>query len=150
MIKLVRTNSDNPDFLALLKPLDAYLAKMDGDEHAFYASYNKVDKIKHVIVAYSNELAVGCGCIKEFVPGTMEVKRMFTTPEARGKGIASSIITELEKWTAELGFTTCILETGKKQTEAIALYKKCGYTLIPNYGQYAGVENSLCFEKKVA
>jgi GNAT superfamily N-acetyltransferase len=74
---------------------------------------------------------------------------MYTSPEHRGKGIASKVLAELERWAAELSYQTCILETGKKQPEAIALYKKNGYKLIPNYGQYAEAENSVCFEKKI-
>jgi GNAT superfamily N-acetyltransferase len=102
-----------------------------------------------VLVAYDEGLATGCGAIKEYSPGIMEVKRMFTLPSQRGKGIASRILSELEKWAAELRYQKCILETGKKQKEAIALYLKNGYTVIPNYGQYAGVENSICFEKEL-
>lgn len=149
MIKLARTNSDNPDFIELVRHLDADLAKRDGEEHSFYAQFNKIDKIKYVIVAYDDDKPVGCGAIKEYEPGVMEVKRMFTFPFHRGKGIASRVLTELETWAAELNYLTCVLETGKKQPEAIALYKKNGYHLIPNYGQYAGMENSVCFEKKI-
>lgn len=146
-IEAIRTESGNPDFISLVKLLDADLAIRDGDEHAFYAQYNKVDAIRHVVVAYAGGWPVGCGAIKEFENGTMEVKRMYTLPEFRGKGIASQLLAELEKWAAELGYQKCILETGKKQPEAIALYQKNGYRIIPNYGQYAGVENSVCFEK---
>ena len=74
---------------------------------------------------------------------------MFTLQECRGRGIASKILTELESWTAELAFKKCVLETGKRQAEAIQLYKKNAYKLIPNFGQYAEVENSLCFEKEI-
>ncbi len=79
----------------------------------------------------------------------MEIKRMYTVVERRGKGIASEVLRELEIWAAELSCHTCILETGRRQPEAIALYEKSGYTQIPNYGQYAGVENSVCFQKKI-
>jgi putative acetyltransferase len=149
MIRLIRTDSGNNDFIELVKQLDADLAKRDGDEHSFYAQFNKIISIKHVIVAYENDKAIACGAIKEFSTDTMEVKRMYTTPESRGKGIASKVLAELEKWAAELLYKKTVLETGKKQPEAITLYKKNGYQLIPNYGQYAGVENSLCFEKKL-
>jgi putative acetyltransferase len=147
MIALQRTDSDNNDFVALVKLLDADLAIRDGEEHAFYAQYNKIDKIKYVVLAYEKGKALGCGALKEFEPGTMEVKRMYVLPEGRNKGIASQLLTELEKWARELSYTRCILETGLKQPEAIGLYKKNGYQQIPNYGQYAGVENSVCFEK---
>ena len=147
MIQIKRTDSENSDFINLVKNLDLELAERDGADHSFYAQFNKIDKIKHAVVAYENEKPVACGAIKEFEPKTMEVKRMFTLPESRGKGLASIILAELEHWAAELSFEKCVLETGKRQPEAIQLYKKNGYNLIQNYGQYAEVENSLCFEK---
>lgn len=149
MVTLIRTNSENEDFISLVRLLDADLAKRDGDEHAFYAQYNKIAMIKHAIVAYENELPVACGAIKEVETGAMEVKRMYTKEASRGKGIAGVVLAELEKWAAELGYEKCVLETGKRQPEAIRLYEKNGYSSIPNYGQYIGIENSVCFEKKL-
>jgi GNAT superfamily N-acetyltransferase len=149
MIRIVRTNSENKDFIELVRHLDADLAKRDGAEHAFYDQFNKIAKIKHAVVAYENDKAVSCGAIKEIEPSVMEVKRMYTLPGSRGKGIATTVLIELEKWASELTYKKCMLETGKKQPEAIALYKKNGYNLIPNYGQYAGIENSVCFEKEM-
>ena len=149
MVKITRTNSDNPDFIELVKYLDADLAERDGKDHPFYAQFNKIDKLKYVIVAYENSKPVSCGAMKEYKPGIVEIKRMYTLPEKRGKGIASKILAELEIWAAELDYDKCILETGKKQPEAVKLYKKNGYRSIPNYGQYAGIENSLCFEKEI-
>lgn len=149
MITLSRTSSDNRDFISLVKFLDADLAIRDGEDHSFYSQFNKIDKIRHVVLAYDNDKPVGCGAIKEFDPTAMEIKRMYTLPEARKKGIASSILSELEKWSDELSYRRCVLETGRKQPEAIALYEKSGYKRIENYGQYAGIENSLCFEKRL-
>lgn len=147
MIQLLRTTSEHPDFIVLVKSLDAYLAITDGDEHAFYNQYNKIDMIKHVILAYENDIAIGCGAIKAYGDDAMEVKRMFVAEAGRNKGIASTLLKELEHWAAELGFKRCVLETGKRQAEAIALYKKNGYQVTENYGQYIGVANSVCFEK---
>jgi putative acetyltransferase len=149
MITIRRTDSDNADFISLVKLLDADLAIRDGADHSFYSQFNKIDKIKHAIVAYVNSDPLGCGAIKEYSSTTMEVKRMYTSPNNRGKGIATSILKELENWASEMGYKTCVLETGKKQPEAIELYKKNGYKIIPNYGQYAGIENSVCFEKEI-
>jgi len=147
-MKLIRTDSNNPDFAELVKQLDADLAIRDGDDHAFYDQFNKLDAIKHTVVAYNEaNRAVGCGAIKQFETETMEVKRMFVPLEERGKGIAGEILRELEIWAKELGNDKCILETGIKQPEAISLYKKSGYRFTDNYGQYAGVENSVCFAK---
>lgn len=149
MIRLVRTDSENSDFVQLVRLLDADLAERDGNDHSFYAQFNKVDTIKHVVVAYENDEPISCGAIKEYIPGSMEVKRMYTLPAYRGKGMAARVLTELEAWAAELGCEKCVLETGKRQPEAIALYQKNGYAITPNYGQYTGIDNSVCFEKKL-
>ncbi|MBL6447763.1 GNAT family N-acetyltransferase [Fulvivirga sp. 29W222] len=146
---LRRTDSDNVDFVTLVKLLDADLKVRDGEDHAFYDQFNKIDNIKNVVVAYENDVPVGCGAIKPYGDDGVEVKRMFVAPKMRGRGIAVQVLAELEQWAKELGCMRCVLETGKKQPEAIGLYKKNGYQVTPNYGQYAGVENSICFEKKI-
>jgi len=79
----------------------------------------------------------------------MEIKRMYVLENRRGEGIASVILRELEKWALELGYGKCLLETGKKQPEAIRLYQKNGYGIVPNFGQYQNMENSVCFEKNL-
>ena len=146
---MIRTDSTDKDFVELVRYLDADLAIRDGEEHAFYAQYNRIDKIRHVIVAYQDNFPVGCGAIKEYQNEIAEVKRMFVRPEFRGKGIAVLILNELEKWADELNFKQLILETGKAQPEAIALYTKCNYAVISNYGQYENVENSVCMKKEL-
>ncbi len=147
MIACLRTNSDNPDFQKLVVALDAYLRILDGDDHLFYAQLNKTDSIKHVIVVYQNGEPIGCGAIRHYSEDTVEVKRMYVLENQRGKGIASTILNELENWAKELSYKKCILETGKKQVEAIKLYHKAGYIVIENYGQYKNMESSVCFEK---
>jgi GNAT superfamily N-acetyltransferase len=149
MMKIVRTNSRNTDFQELVRLLDADLRVRDGAEHGFYAQFNKIDAIKNVVLAYHDEIAVGCGAFKKYDYQTVEIKRMFVRPENRGRGAAVEILKELEAWAGELDYKFAILETGKKQPEAIRLYEKSGYGLIPNYGQYAGVENSVCMKKSL-
>jgi hypothetical protein len=80
MIELIRTDAGNKDFIGLVKYLDADLAEKDGEDHSFYAQFNKVDKIKYVVIAYENSKPMGCGTIKEYAPDTMEIKRMYTSP----------------------------------------------------------------------
>lgn len=149
MIEIIRTSPVNADFAEMTEDLDAELAITDGEEHAFYDQFNKTDSIRHVVVAYESGKPVTCGALKQYKPGVMEIKRMFTFPSARGKGYAGKVLAELETWAAELGNVKCILETGTRQPDAIATYKKNGYRLIPNYGQYAQAENSLCFCKEI-
>ena len=147
MTWLHRTNSQHPEFINLVRQLDAYLAEVDGDDHAFYDQFNSISNLNHVVVAFHGDDAVGCGAIKEYDTQTVEIKRMYTSPDCRGKGIASLVLLELEKWAAEMNYAQCILETGKRQVEAIHLYQKCGYQPMDNYGQYANVENSVCMKK---
>ena len=147
MVELQKTNADNPDFIQLVAQLDAELKIRDGEDHDFYNQYNKINNINYVIVAYQNKVPVGCGAIKYFDEQRMEVKRMYVREASRGQGLASAILNALEAWASELQFKTCILETGINQPEAIGLYKKCGYSIIPNYGQYEGVSTSFCFSK---
>ncbi len=149
MINLIRTNSANTDFRKLVRLLDEDLQIRDGDEHSFYAQFNKIDKIRHVVVAYEDGEAVGCGAIKEYAKGAAEIKRMFVRPENRGRGIAGQILTELETWAKELNYSECILETGIKQPEAIRLYQKSGYEISSSYGQYLNVKNSVCMKKPI-
>ncbi len=149
MIKLIRTGSDSKDFIALVQHLDKDLWSRYGDEQSFFDQFNKLNNINHVVVAYLDERAVGCGAIKHYVDNVVEVKRMYVTPQFRGKGIALRVLHELEQWAKELSFGACILETGVAQPEAIRLYEKAGYVTIPNFGQYAGVESSVCMKKQL-
>jgi predicted GNAT family acetyltransferase len=149
MTQILRTDSINSDFQMLVKLLDADLAIRDGEEHAFYAQFNKTDQLKNVIVLYQNQLPVACGAIREFSEAVMEIKRMFVQPDYRRQGFAQTVVKNLENWAFELGYKKCILETGKNQPEAIQLYQKIGFEVIQNYGQYAGVENSVCMQKTV-
>ena len=149
MFNVIRTNSENPDFIRLVKLLDSDLAERDGADHAFYAQFNSIDKLKHTVVIYANDTPVACGAIKEFKTTKTEVKRMFTLPSHRGQGLATIVLKALEEWALELGYDYTVLETGKRQPEAIALYTKNKYIITPNYGQYIGIENSVCFEKQL-
>jgi len=147
MITINRTDSENKDFQDLIYKLDTDLAERNGEKNDFFAQFNKTNLIQNVIVAYSDNIPVGCGAIKVYDNNTMEVKRMFVLKEQRGKKIAGTILNNLEQWAKELSYNTCILETGDKMPEAIGLYRKSGYKQIQNYGQYENVESSLCFEK---
>lgn len=149
MTSLIRTDSGNLDFRELVGLLDRDLQIRDGAEHSFYAQFNKIDNIRQIVVAYENNQAVGCGAFKKYSDNIVEIKRMFVRENLRGRGIAGKILSELETWAKELNFSEGVLETGLKQPEAIALYQKSGYEIIPNYGQYEGIENSVCMRKVI-
>lgn len=147
MITYLRTDSGDSGFRQLVTRLDAHLAVINGNEHDFFSQFNQIQPIKHVVVACRNGVPVGCGAMKAYAPGTMEIKRMFVVPEQRGQGIASGILQELEAWSLSLQYPRCVLETALALQEAIGLYRKSGYSTIPNYGQYEHVDSSICFEK---
>lgn len=144
-----RTTSENTDFQHLVVLLDETLKILDGDEHEFYAQFNKTDKLQHVVVYYDHGNPLACGAFREYENNVVEIKRMYVEPEHRGKGIAHAILNELERWAREEGYAEAILETGKKQFEAIGLYQKAGYHIIPNYGQYKHMDNSVCMRKNI-
>lgn len=144
-----KTSSTHAGFIQLVQALDAEIADRNKEDFDFYNQYNQLDNIEHVLMAFHGAAAVGCGAIKPYDQKSTEIKRMFVTPDCRGKGLATRILVGLEQWSIDLGYNACVLETGVEHTEAIQLYKKNGYRIIPNYGQYAGIEKSVCFFKSL-
>lgn len=149
MISIKRTNSDDNDFRELVKALDEELKIRDGEDFELYAELNRTAYMQYAVVTYDGKEPAGCGAFREYEPGIMEMKRVFVPLHKRQLGIASAIIKELESWCRELGTQKCVLETGKNQPEAIALYKKHDYVLVPNFGKYTDSENSVCFVKEL-
>lgn len=145
--EIKRTEPGNDDFKKLVALLDADLKLRDGDKHAFFAQFNKLNLVQDAVVAYLNKEPVGCGALKKINEGTAEIKRMFVKPQYRGNGFAQYILAELERWAKEQGFTRCILETGKENRKAVRLYTLSGYKPIPNYDQYTDIEDSICMQK---
>ncbi|WP_308004916.1 GNAT family N-acetyltransferase [uncultured Chryseobacterium sp.] len=142
-----RTDSSNKDFQNLVQLLDADLAIRNGEDHSFYDQFNKIDMIKNCIVIYVDEIPAACGAFKKFDEETVEIKRMYTNPDFRKRGLATAIVKELEFWAKELNYTKAVLESSLEQNEALSVYEKSGYTRIPNYGQYIGIDKSVCYEK---
>lgn len=148
-MNIERTQSSHPHFVQLVAELDAFLTVKDGDMHDYYDQYNSIDNIPYVVLIYENEQPIACGAMKPFDSHSVEIKRMYTLPNQRGKGLGRKVLQELEAWAQELNYATLVLETGASFDAAIALYKKYGFQSIPNYGQYIGVESSVCFKKTI-
>jgi len=148
-MEFIRTTSENSDFRKMVNALDEDLNLRNGDIQRQYDKYNQIDKIKHAIVIYWEGKPVGCGCFKRFDDHTVEMKRMFVLPVMRGKQLAARMLQELEKWAVEEGNTTAVLETGRRQVEAQRLYSVAGYCRTENYGQYVGMEDSICYRKEL-
>ena len=148
-LKMRRTSSEDRDFQELVRLLDKDLLDRYGALQNFYSRFNSIKDLPTVVMAYYKGQPVGCGCFKQFDEGSVEIKRMYVSPVQRGKGIGATILAELEKWAAELKVGTIVLETGNNQPEAVHLYGKMGYAVIPNYGQYSGMETSICMKKEL-
>ena len=149
MLKIIRTNSDNPDFHLLTQQLDVTLCEIYGTKQEDYIEYNRITNLNTVVLAYLDDKPVGCGCFKKMNEDSIEIKRMYVIPENRKMGVASRILYEIEIWAIELDYTYAALETGKKQQNAIDLYQNLGYTITSNYGQYEKMENSVCMMKSL-
>jgi GNAT superfamily N-acetyltransferase len=147
--KEIKTSSNNIDFKLLAAELDAHLVEFYGNQQDFFNKHNSIDAIKHVIVVYDNENPIGCGAIKQYSETIIEIKRMYVKPEHRGQGIAATMLIALENWAKDLGYLTLILETMKAKESVISMYKKNGYSIINNYGQYKNMETSVCMSKAI-
>ena len=142
-----KTTNTHEDFCALTHALDAELNARYGKKQALYDKHNVLDPIETALIGYEEDRAVACGCFKKIDSKTVEIKRMFVQPNYRRRGLSSRLLLELHAWAEESGFSYAQLETGKGQPEAIALYTKMGYVVIPNYAPYEGMENSVCMRK---
>lgn len=144
---ILRTNSENSDFIRLTGRLDIDLCRIYNTNPEDYEEYNRITDLRTVVVAYENEQAVACGCFKIFDEKTVEIKRMFVEDSQRGKGIASAMLANLETWARELGYEKSVLETGKGQPNAIKLYQKYGYQITENYNDSDDLNISVCLAK---
>jgi GNAT superfamily N-acetyltransferase/heme-degrading monooxygenase HmoA len=97
-------------------------------------------------VAYLDGVPAGCGACRTLDGGSVELKRMYSRPTARGNGIGAALVSHLCGVARDLGRTRVVLETGPEQPEAIHVYKKAGFTPIPLFGQYIESNTSICFE----
>lgn len=145
------TDGCNKDFTELCHGLDDFLNELVGGEEnrIEYVQYNKLDDIHDVIVAYDNDTPIACASFKKYDNECAEVKRVFVKKEYRGMGLSKELMEMLEKRAREKGFQYFILESGEPLVAAMALYRKIGYKVIPNYGQYVGMEKSVCMKKKL-
>jgi GNAT superfamily N-acetyltransferase len=149
MFTIKRSSKDDGEFLSLVRQLDAELSGRYGEEQSKFDPYNILDETAHILLVYSEQEPVGCGCFRPYpgVAGAVEIKRMYVKRAMRGKGIAGIILKELEAWAAALGYTKALLETGTKQPEAVASYTRAGYTVTENYGPYKNSSYSICMSK---
>lgn len=150
-MRFIYTNGENPDFIGLCHDLDDFLNELVGGEknRAEYIQYNKLDDIHDVIVAYDEDTPVGSAGFKKYDDECAEVKRVFIKREYRGKGISKKLMELLEERAKNKGYKYLILESGEPLAAAMSLYRKIGYKVVPNYGQYKDMPDSVCMKKEL-
>ncbi len=149
-MRFVYTDGSSLDFMELCHELDDFLNELVGGEEnrAEYILYNQLDDIHNVVVTY-DDIPVGSASFKKYDDECAEVKRVFVKEEYRNKGIANELMELLENAAREQGYRYLILESGKPLVAAMALYRKIGYKVIPNYGQYKDMSDSICMKKEL-
>ena len=135
---------DQPEVLAMLAALDAYLASLYApeDNHILGVQQLLAEDVLF-LVARRDGAAVGCGAVRRMPaePGTGgqpygEIKRMFVAPAQRGQRIAEALLAQLEAGLRSHGIPQALLETGRDQAEALRLYRRAGYTVRGSFGGY--------------
>ncbi|WP_181774755.1 GNAT family N-acetyltransferase [Amycolatopsis pittospori] len=145
---------DHPDAAKLLAEAQLELAARYGSEDATPMDPAQFASPRGLfLAAYLDDVPVACGAWRShdgpdpLLPGDAEIKRMYVTASARGRGLARAILAGLERTAAEAGRLRMVLETGDKQPEAITLYESAGYREIPGFGYYKDEPESICYGK---
>jgi len=140
----------NPIAQTLIAELTAEMRALYNDEEDGAGRFNPadVDVPRAVfLVAFADEMPIGCGALRPVDTQTAEVKRMYVRPLARGQGLSRRLLDALEQCGRDFDYQRIILETGHPQASAVSLYKTSGYDVIANYAPYVGDPDSICFEK---
>jgi len=150
-LQLIAVDPRGPDAQQLLEALTAEITAMYADlgyDGTGGFSLENVEVPRAVfVVAYADGEPVGCGALRPYKADIAQVKRMYTAPAWRGRGVAAAVLAELERHARAFGYPTVRLETGDRQPGAIRLYERSGYRHIPPFGPYVKWDDSVCFEK---
>ena len=156
MITVTEERYDGVDAVALVQELFVDLGvryKRDGSPEDADVDPGQVSRPHGVfLVARLEDRPVGCGALKPLDGSSevAEVKRMYTVPAARRRGVSRRVLARLEGVALELGYGRVQLETGTGQPEALALYEAAGWHRIETYGRYRDDPLSVCFAKRLA
>lgn len=150
-LAFIDTDGENPDFAMLCGILECSLDELVGGsfQRSRYEQYNHRDSIQDVIVVYRRGKPVACGGFKMYDEEHAELKCIFTDISCRGMGLDMEIVRRLEANAKMKGYKWCILETGKPLEAACHIYSKLGYKVMPNYGQYVDMPDSVCMKRKI-
>jgi len=130
---------------ALNAELEALYGRPDQDQPASHAFDDGV----FVVVRDKDGAPLSCGGLKPHAPGVGEIKRMYTVPEARRRGLAREVLDALVAFAADDGYARLVLETGVRQGAALHLYEAAGWERIPAFAPYEDEPDSVCFGLKL-
>ena len=148
-MNFIRTDGKNKDFIENCRLLDMDLDRRVGKKikRDKYTKFNQLDEINEAIIVYEGNRAIGGGGIRRYNEEIVELKRVFIYTEYQGQGIGTKLVSLLIEWAIELGYKRMILETGELLAESCAVYRKLGFQVIPNYGPYVNMPESLCMAR---
>lgn len=151
MLTIRPERPDQPEVVALLDALDAYLGTLYPPEanHILDVQALLAPEIRF-LVARRDGVAVGTGAVRRSADGSHgEVKRMYVAPAQRGQRIAEQLLQALEADLQAQGVAHAKLETGRDQHAALRLYERCGYTRCAAFGGYPDNGLSVFLEKRL-
>lgn len=102
------------------------------------------------VLAELDGAPAGCGAWRVHPRGGVEIKRVYVATGFRRRGLAQAIMAELEASAARAGHRSAVLNTGRKQPEAVTLYVHLGYVPVPGYGRYACAPEAVFLGKALA
>ncbi len=151
-VTIQRAALSDADAVRLIAALDAEISERYPEENANFFSLNE-DEVAPghgaFVLAYVDGVALGCGAVRALGDGDAEIKRMYVAPGNRGLGVGGRLLDALTVVARELGVRRLVLETGERQPEAVALYRRAGFEAIPCFGGYADAPLSLCMAKQL-
>jgi GNAT superfamily N-acetyltransferase len=153
-VSIRRSTLASPDAARLIAALNAELTTTFPEPGATHFSLHDAQVLAGggaFLVAYLDDMAVGCGAVRRLDEITAEIKRMYVDPSVRNRGIGRALVEALEREARLVGLTAIVLETGTRLASAIKLYEAMGYARIPLFGEYlSSPDTSLCFGKSLA
>jgi GNAT superfamily N-acetyltransferase len=149
-IEYRRFGEVNEDFVGLASELDLEFAEKNGAAQDQYNQFNKLSGIGDIVIAYADGRPAACAALKKYDVSRYEVKRVYVRKEYRKLGLARAMMLMLEEIAAAHGAKSLILETSRTFVPAVSLYRSLSYAVTENYGQYKGMDLSVCMEKKLA
>lgn len=145
------TDGSHPAFRRFYAVTEAYYSRVVGgkENRAEFIPFNASAEIPVVLLAYADGQPVACAGLKPYSKADAEVKRLWVEPAFRGRRIASALMEQIEEKARALGYRRVILQTRPIMPDAVALYTKRGYALIPNYPPYDKLPGAVCYAKSI-